>query len=67
MGGQCVLSFEAKLKRGLAGATITTEKPKDTNIYTEKPHTQTHTRIQGYIRGSPSVPVQTSTRRSSKT
>lgn len=38
------MSFVAKLKRGLAEATLTTEQRRDTNIYTEKPDTHTDTR-----------------------
>lgn len=36
------MSFEAKLKRDFAVATLTTEQLRDTNIYAEKPHTQMH-------------------------
>lgn len=43
-GGQLVLSFEAKLKRGSAKAALTTEQRRDTNIYAEKPHTHTRAR-----------------------
>lgn len=51
-GGQRVLSFEAKLKRGLAEVTLTTERLRDTNIYAEKPHTHgcTCTGLHGYVR-----------------
>lgn len=42
-GGQHVLSFEAKLKRGFAVAALTTEQLRDTNIYVEKPHTHRRT------------------------
>lgn len=46
------MSFEAKLKRGLAA--LTTEQLRDTNIYAGKPHTHTHgctcAGFHGYIR-----------------
>lgn len=47
-GGQHVLSSEAKLKRGLVEAALTTEQLGDTNIYAEKPHTHTDADVLGY-------------------
>lgn len=62
------MSFEAKLKRGLGEATVTTKQLRDTNIYKEKPHTHrcTCTNIFSCIRKmvifTQTSPIHTSTR-----